>query len=93
MVVRELVWAADASRDLRDLFIFISQRNRAAADRLEQLIVEGAERAAAMPFAYRPGRTPDTREAIVHPNYLLVFLVTDEPVRILRVLHTRQRYP
>lgn len=46
-----------------------------------------------MPFAYRAGRTPDTREAIVHPNYLLVFQVADDHIRVLRVLHARQRYP
>lgn len=46
-----------------------------------------------MPFAYRPGRTTDTREAVVTPNYILVYRVMDDRVRILRLLHARQRYP
>ncbi|MEG3180163.1 type II toxin-antitoxin system RelE/ParE family toxin [Sphingomonas sp. LT1P40] len=67
-MARKLVWAADARRDLRDLFMFVATRNLAAADRLEQLIVEGAERVALLPLAYRPGRALDTREAILHPT-------------------------
>ncbi|MCP3728915.1 type II toxin-antitoxin system RelE/ParE family toxin [Sphingomonas sp. MG17] len=91
--MRKLTWASEARRDLRDLFIFVSERNRAAAERLEQLIVEGAERAASLPFAYRSGRQPGTREAIVHPNYIIVYHVNEDRVRILRVLHARQLYP
>lgn len=30
---------------------------------------------------------------IVHPNYVLVYRVLDDRVRILRILHTRQSYP
>ncbi|MCA1197514.1 type II toxin-antitoxin system RelE/ParE family toxin [Sphingomonas sp. R647] len=92
-MAHKLVWSADARRDLRDLFMFVAVRNRDAAHRLEQLIVDGAERVAALPLAYRPGRAPETREAILHPNYLLIYQVDDRRVRILRVLHARQRYP
>lgn len=90
---RKLVWAADARRDLHGIITFIAERNVAAALRMNQRIREGAERALALPFAYRPGRLPDTREMIVHPNYVLVYRVLDDRIRILRILHTRQRYP
>lgn len=90
---RKLVWATDARRDLRGIVSFIATRNLAAALRLNQRIREGAERAQTLPFAYRPGRVPDTREMIVHPNYVLVYRVLDDRIRILRILHTRQRYP
>ena len=90
---RKLVWAADARRDLRDFFEFVAERNLRAAVSLRALIREGAERVSALPFAYRPGRSPDTREAIVHPNYIIVYHVNDDRVRILRILHARQLYP
>jgi len=59
-VARKLVWSADARRNLRNLFMFVAVRNRDAAHRLEQLIVDGAERVAALPLAYRPGRARET---------------------------------
>lgn len=90
---RKLVWAADARRDLRDIFEFVAERNLAAALRLQIRIREGAENALALPLAYRPGRLADTRELIVHPNYILVYRVFEDRVRILRLLHARQLYP
>ena len=44
------------------------------------------------PYLYRPGRIAGTREAVVHPNYILVYRVTGT-IEILAVLHARQRYP
>jgi len=44
------------------------------------------------PYLYRSGRVAGTREAVVHPNYILVYRVT-ETIEILAVLHARQRYP
>lgn len=42
---------------------------------------------------YRPGREPGTREAVVHPNYIMIYRVTTEAVEIVNILHARQRYP
>ena len=44
------------------------------------------------PYLYRPGRVAGTREAVVHPNYILVYRVR-ETIEILAVLHARRRYP
>nr|WP_259640053.1 type II toxin-antitoxin system RelE/ParE family toxin [Pseudomonas syringae] len=45
------------------------------------------------PYIHRPGRVPGTREAVVHPNYLVVYRVGTERISILDVLHARQEYP
>jgi len=42
---------------------------------------------------YRPGRVEGTREAIVHPNYILIYRVTVDAVEITAVVHARQEYP
>ena len=45
------------------------------------------------PHMFRPGRVAGTREAVVHPNYILVYRVTGEAVEIVRLVHSRQQYP
>lgn len=87
-----LVWTDDATRDLLDILDYIGARNFAAAERLNAAIVHAAENLPDHPYIYRSGRLAGTREAVVHPNYLLVYRVT-ETIEILAVLHARQRYP
>ena len=43
-------------------------------------------------FPRRLGRVHDTSELVAHPNYIVVYRVTDR-VEVLNVLHARQRYP
>ncbi len=87
-----LVWTDDATADLLDILDYIAARNAGAADRLNDLIHHTAERLPDHPLIHRPGRVPGTREAIVHPNYILVYRV-GETIDILAVLHARQQYP
>jgi toxin ParE1/3/4 len=42
---------------------------------------------------FRSGRIPGTREALVHPNYILNYRVTAEAVEIVALVHARQQYP
>ena len=42
---------------------------------------------------YRTGRVSGTREAIVHPNYLIIYRVTEDAVIVAAVMHARQQYP
>ncbi len=71
---------------------YIAERNGVAALRLADAIENNADRLPDHPYANRAGRVPGTREAIVRPNYLLVYRVT-ETIEILAVLHARQLYP
>lgn len=89
----KLVWRPSARHDLRSIITYIAERNQAAAASLGQAIEACAERLPDHPFLYRPGRAPGTREAVVHPNYIIVYRVTTEAVEILNLVHARQRYP
>ena len=88
-----LVWGAEALGDLCRIIDYIADRNIAAAQRLEEAIRHTAEQLPGHPYLYRPGRVAGTREAVVHPNYILVDRVGDEAVEVVAVLHARQQYP
>ncbi|WP_232209404.1 type II toxin-antitoxin system RelE/ParE family toxin [Sphingomonas sp. SKA58] len=68
-------------------------RNPTAADRIGAAIRHAADRLPDHPYLHRPGRVPGTREAVVHPNYILVYRVMTDRIQILALLHTRQQYP
>ena len=86
-------WKTDAIYDLAEIIDYVEQRNARAADALHSDIVQVAESLINHPYLYRRGRVAGTREAVVHPNYILVYLVGDEVIEILQVIHSRQQYP
>ena len=88
-----LLWSPNALDELNNLTDYIGEHNPAAADRLIERIQTSAERLTQFPYMHRTGRVSGTREAVVHPNYVLVYRVTADAVEVLGVLHTRQRYP
>jgi toxin ParE1/3/4 len=90
--VLPLVWRANARADLVAIITYIADRNLPAATHLNSIIEHAAERLPAHPYMHRVGRVFGTREAVVHPNYILVYRVA-ETIEILAVLHTRQQYP
>lgn len=75
------------------LLDYIAERNSQAADQMQALFSRLVERLPEQPMLYREGREPGTREAIVHPNYVLVYRVERSAIRIVSVLHASQQYP
>lgn len=89
----EVDWRPIARLQLDATIQYLRDRNIGAAERLEQAFHASIERLCVIPFIGRVGRVRGTREWIVHPNYQIIYRVTDEAVIVLRVLHSRQRYP
>lgn len=85
-------WAPAARVQLRQIVDYLSDRNPVAALELNRAIEASVLALSRRPNLYRPGRVVGTREMVVHPNYLVVYRVTDN-IRVLSVLHARQRYP
>jgi toxin ParE1/3/4 len=75
--VLDLNWEADALLQYEILIEFVRDRNEPAAESLARRIDEGVERACFFPQVGRPGRVTGTRELIVHPNYIVVYRVTE----------------
>lgn len=86
-------WNAEALKDLEQILGYIAERNPAAADRLLAVATHAAEQLSEHPYLYRPGRVSGTREAVIHPNYIMVYRVGPSAIDIISVLHARQAYP
>jgi toxin ParE1/3/4 len=91
--VLKLVWRARALSDLETILSFIADLNLAAAERLLEAIETCTERLPEHPFLYRIGRVEGTREAVVHPNYIVIYRVGADVVEIVNIVHARQQYP
>lgn len=91
--MRSLIWLPDAVRDLGRIAAFIAERDAPAARRMRHRIAEAVLPLPAHPFLFRAGRVAGTRELVAHPNYIVVYRVTDNTVEIVSVLHARQQYP
>jgi toxin ParE1/3/4 len=91
--VLKLVWRAKALSDLETILSFIADRNLAAADSLLAAIETCIEHLPEHPYIYRAGRVDGTREAVVHPNYIVIYRVGVDAVEIVNVVHARQQYP
>ncbi len=89
----KLLWTGVARADRRAIREFIAADNPRAALKVDELISERASRLPQHPSLGRPGRVAGTRELVIHPNYILIYDVPTECLRILRVLHAAQQWP
>jgi len=70
---------------------YIATDNPTAAKKLRDSIKDQVQSLEQFPERYRKGRETDTRELVVHPNYIVVYRITHS-IEILRVLHARQEH-
>ncbi len=89
----KLCWTAEAIADRIDIYDFIEADNPVAALALDELFSNAAERLELHPMIGRAGRVDRTRELVVHENYILVYDIAEDGVRILRVLHAARQWP
>ena len=86
-------WSDEAQFDLADIQGYIEQVSPQAAVKLREAIESSVERLPLAPYAFRKGRVAGTREYVIRPNYLVIYMVSHHAIEILRVLHARQEYP
>lgn len=89
----KLIWRETALDDLDAILAYIGQFDLEAADALQERIEQFVERLVQFPYMFRNGRLEGTREAVVHPNYILVYQVSTDAVEVINVLHSRRQYP
>lgn len=87
-----LRWTFAAVEDRDAIYDYVEAHNARAATTLDMLFSQRAAALSGHPFMGRPGRVQDTRELVVHRNYLLIYDLTDTEIRILRFLHAARRW-
>jgi toxin ParE1/3/4 len=89
-----IVWTTAARRDVNEIWDFIEVRNPDAAELVSSEILRAVEGLLQFPKRGKPGRVKETRELVVSGlPYVVVYLLADERVVILRVLHGAQGWP
>lgn len=78
---------------MASVYAHIADHNPSAAASLRARIYDRVAQLPASPLAHRTGRLPGTREMVLHPNYILVYALTDSDITILRVLHSARNWP
>lgn len=89
----KLVWTRQAHADRKKIREYIVQHAPAAALALDELFSEKASLLLDHPNLGRTGRVPGTRELVAHRNYILVYDLSGDAVRVLRLLHAARQWP
>ena len=89
----ELFWTPEAIKDRDDIYDYIEADNPVGALTLDELLSERALSLVDHPSLGRPGRLADTRELVAHQNYILIYVLRGDLVRVLRVLHAARQWP
>jgi toxin ParE1/3/4 len=89
----KISWLPTAADDLAEIITYISERSPQAARNLRQSIECAVLPASEHPYLFRRGRVPGTREIVAHPNYVVVYQVTDTAIEVVSVVHAREEYP
>jgi len=89
----ELFWTPEAIQDRDDIYDYIEADNPTAALALDELFSEKAALLVDHPTVGRLGRVPGTRELVAHKNYLLVYDLRSDVIRVLNVIHAARQWP
>lgn len=83
-------WSPEAFAHLRAIAERIAEDDPTAAVAFARDVLERARRLELFPYMGRAGRDPDTRELIVHRNYLIAYSVFADAVTVLQIWHMAQ---
>jgi toxin ParE1/3/4 len=89
----KLVWTRLARQDRNTIREYIAADNPRAAIDLDELLSMKAAYLVEHPGLGRLGRVPGTRELVAHRNYILIYDVVGDHIRMLRVLHAARMWP
>jgi toxin ParE1/3/4 len=90
----KIVWSLFAISDRGAIFDYIEADSPRAAARIDDQIEAQVDRLIKLPEIGRPGRLAGTRELVIQRTpYIAAYVIEDDIVRVLRVLHGAQQWP
>jgi len=90
----KLIWSPEARVDLREMVLYIAEKNPYAAKALYEHIEDAVTVLIGTPYIGRPGRMPGTRELVItNTSYILPYQIQQDRIEILRVYHGARRWP
>jgi toxin ParE1/3/4 len=88
-----LRWSRRALVDLDRIAAGIASNSPLAAAAFAAAVRERVERLSGFPLLGRPGALPDTRELVVHRNYIVTYRLQAGEVQVLQVWHVARNLP
>ena len=87
-------WSPEARTDLREMVLYLADKNPYAAKALYERIETAATELIENPYIGRPGRVPGTRELVItNTSYILPYQIRQNRLEILRVYHGARKWP
>jgi toxin ParE1/3/4 len=87
-------WSPTAIADLEAIRDYIAKDSPSAARKIANRIKESINRLVQFPLSGRPGRVQGTRELVIpETSYLAAYTIHGDEVRIVALLHGKQRWP
>jgi toxin ParE1/3/4 len=88
-------WSNKAKQDMEHHIEYIAADSPDAALNVQDAIYNHVDHLAEHPKLAKPGRVKNTRELVnAHfSNYIVVYMIRDDNVIVLRVLHAAQQWP
>jgi toxin ParE1/3/4 len=87
----KLRWTRRAVNDLRRIGRHIAKDKPMAATAFVAAVQERVDNLSLFPFMGRVGALPDTRDLVVHKNYLVTYRVEAGEVQVLQVWHVARK--
>jgi len=87
-----VAWTPSAISDRDAIFDYIQADNHRAALAQDELFSARTQVLAQFPLLGRPGRVAGTRE-LIEGNFIMVYEIAGDTIRIIRVLHGAREWP
>ena len=89
----QINWSEQALLETKNIVNYIAEHNVVAALEMDDLIRNSVVILKQMPRAGRYGRVANTRELVIHRNYIVIYEIGLDSITILNVKHAGQKYP
>ena len=89
----KVCWSRRALADLERIAARIAKDKPLAAIRFAQTVRRKVESLGVFPLLGRSGAYQDTRELVVHKNYLVTYRLRGDEVQVLQVWHVARGLP